>query len=83
MPDTQTESREDAVLAEIKAAMKGQVRLDIVYTFTHGDAIQVEAHKPHGSERSGWRKVGPLLFPPTGGTTADTIAMLLGFRDES
>lgn len=62
-------------LAEIKAAMTGEVRLCILLTFTHGDAVQVEAR-----QKGRWRKVGPLIFPPKGGTTADTLAMLAGFR---
>jgi len=83
MSDTQTESREDAALAQIKEAMKGEVRLCIVYTFTHGDAVAVEAHKRGASPKAGWKQVGPLIFPPTGGTTADVLAMLVSFRNEA
>lgn len=55
------------VLDEIRTAMKGTPSLDLVHTMSHGIAVQV---------RQGRKKVGPLLFPPDGGTVADTLQML-------
>jgi hypothetical protein len=61
-------------LAEIRQAMQGyDWRLEAVLTFSHGVAVQVYAKAPHSKRHS---KVGPLLFPPDGGTFADTLRML-------
>jgi hypothetical protein len=62
------DTKADDMLAEIRAAMKHpDVRLHLPLTFTHGVGVQVYIKG---------RKVGPLLFPPDGGTVADTLHML-------
>ena len=71
-------AHEERVLAEVKAAMRGAyVRLNIVITFSHGDAVQVE--KKVGNR---WSKVGPLIFPAGVDTLADVLTMLATMRAE-
>jgi hypothetical protein len=71
------DEQEADMLAEIKDAMRGECRLNIVPTFTHGDSVRVE-QKVNGR----WKKAGVLIFPPDGGTVADVLTMLASFRDE-
>ena len=71
---------ETGLLDEVRAAMKSdEVRLNLVPTFSHGEAVRVEIK--NGSAR--WRKVGPLMFPADGGTTADVLVMLAEMRTEA
>lgn len=71
-------TREDEALAAIRAAVSGwSVRFNIVRTFTHGDAVQVEGKDSIGGR---WKKVGPLIFPPDDGSLADTLTMLAAMR---
>lgn len=68
-------AREDEALSAVREAMQGyDWRLEAVLTFTHGVAVQV--YQNVGAGRAKWVKVGPLLFPPDGGTLADTLAVL-------
>lgn len=63
-----------AELDQIREAMQGyDWRLEAVLTFGHGIAVQVYA-KGRGAKRHS--KVGPLIFPPEGGTFADVLTML-------
>lgn len=65
------------MLAEIREAMQGSAwRLVPVMTFSHGIGVQVWATKPGSSANARGSKVGPVLFPPDGGTIADTLQML-------
>lgn len=60
-------------LEHIKEVMQGdQWRIEAVHTFTHGTAIQVSVKGDKGR----YKNCGPLLFPPEGGTTMDTLNML-------
>ena len=63
---------EEEALATIKAAMRGQWRIDRVLTF-RGHAVQVYAKAPGARA---YKKAGPILFPAEGGTVADTLQML-------
>lgn len=75
-------SRETETLEQIRAAMQGHVRLDIVPVYfqpQHKEAVQVFI--PGATSRSKWVKVGPLLFPGEGGTVGDTLAMLASMRE--
>ena len=70
---------ETELLAEVRAAMAAdEVRLSIVRTFGHGDAVRVE-HKQYGER---WKTIKTLLFPADGGTLADTLTMLASMRAE-
>ena len=67
---TSTQADESAVLAEIVAALRepdGAIRLTRLVFGPTRRAVQVV--------RRG-RRIGPLLFPPDGGTLADTLHML-------
>ena len=77
-------TREDEVLDAIREAMRGyDWRLEAVLTFTHGVAVQVYAKPRTGPKR--YSKVGPLIFPPDGGTFADVLTMLgaLGTKEDA
>jgi hypothetical protein len=74
---------ENDALDAIRQAMRGyDWRLEAVLTFSHGVGVQVYA-KARGAKRHS--KVGPLIFPPDGGTFADVLTMLgaLGTEAES
>ena len=67
-------AREEEALAELRAALKGpDVSFHLVQTFTHGRAVQVKVKT---------RKVGPLIFPPHGGTEADSLRLLAGLLED-
>jgi len=68
------------VLEDIKRAMCGwEVRLWIVPILGQNrEGVRVEVRNGAGR----WTKVGPLLFPPDGGSTTDTVAMLMEFREK-
>ena len=67
-------AEEKQALAEIKDALKQPyVALHFVQTLTHGRAVQVKIKT---------RKVGPLIFPPDGGTVGDVLALLGNLADE-
>ena len=60
--------QETDALAQVREALgSSDVRLALVHTFTHGRGVQVYVKT---------RKIGPLIFPPEGGTLADTLHML-------
>lgn len=67
---------EAAVPDEIKTAMRGEVRLSIVPTFTHGDSVRVE-----GKVGGRWKRIGPLIFPPDDGSLTDVLSVLASFRE--
>jgi hypothetical protein len=74
------DEHEQELLAAVRTALReDDVRLHIVGTFTHGAAVQVEA-RPWGGR---WKKAGPLLFPPDGGSLADTLTMLAEMREKA
>ena len=61
-------TRGDQALADIKEALRSdEVRLRLVYTFTHGRGVQVYVKT---------RKVGPLLLPAEGQDISDVLAMV-------
>ena len=72
-------STEDEALAELKAAMRGQWRIERVFTF-RGIAVQVYAKAPGARA---YKKAGPVLFPYEGGTVADTLTMLGSMATEA
>ena len=60
-------------MTELREAMKDpNVSVRIVTTMTHGRAVRVQI---------GARKIGPLIFPPTGGGLVDVFTMLGGMAD--
>lgn len=63
-----------ADLAKIQRLLSdGRATLKQVHTFTHGPGWQVMENS---------RKVGPLLFPPEGGKTSDTLRLLADLMDD-
>jgi hypothetical protein len=71
---------EDPNVTALRAAMQGLVRLEIVPIyfnprFTEG----VQVYEQIGKR---WSKVGPLIFPPDGGTLADTLTLLASMRED-
>lgn len=64
-------SKDEEALAEVRAAMQGDWKIERRVTFTHGQAVQVFVKKDRN-----WRKAGPLLFPPDNGTVSDLLQML-------
>lgn len=67
---------EAEALDQIRTAMQDfDWRLEAVLTFGGPSSLAVQVYeKAAGSKR--YTKVGPLLFPPDGGSIADTLQML-------
>jgi len=69
------------VLEDIKRAMGScEVQLCIVPLLIgpHKEAVKIRVRNGAGR----WINVGPMLFPPGGGSTTDTVAMLMEFREK-
>jgi len=65
---------ENAALAEIRHALSQPfASLHLVTTFTHGRGVQVKIKTS---------KVGPIMFPPEGGTVGDLLAMIGQMLDD-
>lgn len=71
------------VMEELRRAMKSdeiQILIVPVAIGPHREAVKVKCR--NGSGR--WTNVGKFIFPPVlDGTTADTVAMLMEWRQES
>lgn len=77
-------SCEDAALEEIREAVKGRVRFEIVRVFFNPrpEAIRIQREVTAPSGRKTWKDVGPLLFPGDDQTLADVFSMLVTMRHE-
>jgi len=64
-----------AELDQIRAAMQGyDWRLEAVLTFGGPSPVAVQVYAKTQGKR--YAKVGPLIFPPDGGSFADVLTML-------
>lgn len=79
MVNEQEQMRED--FRRIGEVMqRGTWRVESVVTFTHGLGVQVYA-RVAGGTGGRWHKVGPILFPPEGGSIGEVLTALADLAD--